>query len=500
MGDFSFDSDPFGAVKSGADFFGGSSAESHSTKSTADSSRSGETRRGKLQRSRSTDDDGGFKAISFADPSFGSGEGGGLPAAAQRASRSRRRASIATSSTMEANNRPQQQAPEFGNFDAPAFDEPSFEAPAPAPLTRRPGRARRVSVVGSGMPSAPSAPGPDNMSRADRSSRTLDTGSTGGMEAISRTNKSSRALAAGRSKGSNASVGSSGDGSGGGRGPSNPGAAAAAPAPPRRRTNRRGSIAAAAMDRAPEPEPEPEPAADDYGYGYGEEQVEAEPDNEYGYGDSEPSGFGGGAPRDTFGASAAAPPKSSRRMSCMNTTSTGVGSSADPYADLKNGMRGGGFGDNGGSYTSTQTNTTSKPSLGSGSSRQLNIMLPMTSAGPEKPKEAAVPKPSRRRASMLGMVGNLTGGGGGGGEKMQSLEDDNGKKGAKKGFFKDRNGGGAPPGRTPGSSADAPTSSKNRDRRREGAGLLDRLDATAPSARGEGRSQGVSYSDRIMKN
>lgn len=490
--DFDFDSDPFKVAQSGADFFGGSSAESNNTKSTAESSRSGESRRGKIQRSRSTDDDQGFKAISFADPSFASDGGGtGLPAAAQRASRSRRRASIATSSTLDANNTEanSQPAPEFGNFDSPAFEEPSFEAPAPAPPARRPGRSRRASVVGSGMPSS----GPDNMTRTDRSSRTLDTGSTGGevgMEAIARTNKSCRPSRS-RAQGSNASVGSSGEGSTR-TGPSNPGSAA--PAAPRRRTNRRGSIAAAAM-AAPEPEAEPEPEAD-YGYGYGEE-VEADPDNDYGYGDSEPSGFGNGSPRDTFGAASAAPPKSSRRMSCMNTTSTNPGSNADPYADLKNGMRGGGFGDNGGSYTSAGTNTTSKPSLGSGSSRQLNIMLPMTSAGPEKPKEAVAPKPSRRRASMLGMVGNLTGGGGGGGEKMQSLEDDDGKKGGKKGFFKDR--GGAPAGRTP-ASAETPTSSqKNRDRRREG-GLLDRLDASAPSSRGEGRSQGVSYSDRIMKN
>jgi hypothetical protein len=35
--------------------------------------------------------------------------------------------------------------------------------------------------------------------------------------------------------------------------------------------------------------------------------------------------------------------------------STGAGSSADPYADLKSVMRGGGFGDNGGSYTNAST-------------------------------------------------------------------------------------------------------------------------------------------------
>jgi hypothetical protein len=477
-GDFGFDSDPFKVVKSGEDFFGGSS------NSTADSSRSGASMR-KLQRSKSSDENDGYKQPMFPDPSFGGDGGGGVSAAAQRASRSRRRASIATSSTLEASNTEANSGGDFGNFDqpnfdAPSFDQPSFEAPAPAQRepARRPGRSRRASVVGSGMGSGSS--NPDAMTRSNVSSRSIDTSGTG-MEAISRTNKSSRNLGSR----SNASVGSN-EGSGG-NGPSNPGAAAAAGAPPpRRRTNRRGSIAAFAMaapEAEPEPEPEPEPEAD---YGYGEDP---EPDADYGYGDSEPSGFGNSddQPRDTF--AAGAPPKSSRRMSCMPASSNP--NSNDPFESLKSG---GAFGDGG--FTGT-TSTSTKPSLGSGSSRQLNIMLPMTSAGPEKPKEPApAARSSRRRASMLGMVGNLTGGGGGA-DKMQSLDDDEKKGGKSKGFFKDRNG--AAPSSRNASGEPAKPSHKDRDRRREG-GLLDRLDATAPSSRGEGRSQGVSYSDRIMKN
>jgi hypothetical protein len=464
--DFGFDSDPFNVAKSGGDFFSGSSNKSQSTSSTADSSRSGESRRGKLTRNRSMDDDGFTAKTSFPDPSFsGEGaEGGALAAATQRASRSRRRASIATSSTAEASktetNPPAE--PEFGNFDAPAFDEPSFEAPVAAPPARRPGRARRASVVGGGTMSSSN---PDAMTRSAGSSRSIDTG--GGMEAPSRTNRSSRNLG-GRSNPSAE-----------GAGPSNPDAAAAAPAP-RRRTNRRASIASSATpEMAPTPEIVNEPATD---YGYGEEP-EQEAAEDYGYGeDSAPSGFGGGG-----GAAGGGAPRS-RRMSCMNTAGPNHNSS-DPFANLKS-NGGGGYADGG--MASTSTATTSKPSLGSGSSRQLNIMLPMTAAGPEKPKEPVAARPSRRRASMLGMVGNLTGGGGGGGGGADKLDDDDeSKKGVKKGFFKDRKSEAKAP------EAAAPKQARNR--RSEG-GLLDRLDATAPSSRDVGRSQGVSYSDRIMKN
>lgn len=437
MGDFGFDSDPF-----------------NSNGSTAASSRpgAGKSRNAGLTRNKSNKGD-------FDSGSVASGGGGGIapPVARPSAGRSRRRASMAGSAPPIDSGSGHGNGGNgggFGNFDQGAsfdtgFQQPQYEAPA-APAAPRPRRsARRASVVGSSTASSRS------LDSSGPPSRSLDSGST---EPLTRGNKPARS----RSGASDASIGSTGSGATGIAG--------------RPRRSRRASMAGSTPEMSHSTQPEP--ATD---YGYGASNVETA---DYGYGgpEQETTDYGYSEPTP---APAPAPTRPTGRRESMGV---GVGvRGSDPFADLKSG---GGF-------------SSSKPANpGIGSNRGVNIMLPMANAPapPEKPKEAGGGR-SRRRASMLGMVGTLAGvGGGASGDKMQSLDDGDSKKASgKKGFFKDRKSekaGGANP-----AVAVATDGKRNADRRRGGeggGGLLDRLDA-APSSRGAGRAQGnTSYSDRIM--
>lgn len=459
MADFGFGSDPFKVSNDGG---------SNGTRSTADSSRSGGSRRGGgLSRNKSSS--GGFEP-GFEDPSFagrggGGAGGGGLAPAPHRPSqaRSRRRASMAAPAQFDNGGG----GGGFGNFEAPSFD-----APAPAPTTRKPARSRRASMVGAG------------------SSRSMD----GSIDRLNKANSAART----RSGASGASVGSNGSGG--------PGSAGA---PTRPRRSRRASMAGAPpempardMHRSAQTE-QPE-----YGYGGGGGVTEQ---TEYGYGASsnEQTDYGYGNDSGAPTAPPASPaPRKSRRESCTGMmqregSQRRLGTS-DPFADLKSG---GGFNDN-----KMAAPAVGGPSIGN-TRQNMNIMLPMAkAAAPEKPKEGG--GRSRRRASMLGMVGSIAGGvaggvgsignlagvgGGGKSDNMQSLGDGEAKKSSgKKGFFKDRK---ADKSKGAVDTAAKSGPSKDRaDRRRQGGGggLLDRLDA-APSSRGGGRAQGAkSYSGRIV--